>query len=364
MTSKLSAAIIAALLPAAAAAQNVTAYGVVDTGIEYLNGIGAAHDSVVRMPALTGTVPSRWGLRGTEDLGSGLKAVFWLESGFAPDSGASNQGGRLFGRQALVGLSGPWGQVALGRQYTMLFWAMAEPDILGPNAFGSGSLDSYIPNARTDNAISYKGTFGGLTAGATYSFGRDTVNAGPSPSGTNCVGENPADKRACREWSAMLKYDAAAWSVGVAYDSLRGGPGAFAGLTNSGLRDDRLSINGYVKIDDKARIGLGWLRRDNRASATPRSDMFYGGVTYQLTPALSLDGEAFHLSFHDSANKAWLFAARGVYAFTKRTSVYATAGYIDNGGNLALSVSNAQAGATPAPGGNQFGAMVGMKHIF
>ncbi|QOT80822.1 porin [Cupriavidus basilensis] len=357
------AAFVAAI-PVVAAAQNVTAYGVVDTGVEYISHIGAAKDNVLRMPNLTGTVPSRWGLRGTEDLGGGMKAIFWLESGFGPDSGASNQGGRLFGRQALVGLSGNWGQVALGRQYTMLFWAMADPDILGPNAFGSGSLDSYLPNTRTDNAISYKGTFGGLTAGATYSFGRDTVNAGPSPSGANCAGENPADQRACREWSAMLKYDTATWSVAAAYDSLRGGPGAFAGLNRSSLTDDRLSINGYVLVNRDTKIGLGWLRRDNRASPAPVSDMFYGGVTYQVTPAFSVDGEVFNLRYHNSADKAWLFAARGVYAFTKRTSVYGTAGFINNGGNLALSVSNAGTGTNPAPGGSQLGAMVGMKHVF
>ncbi len=86
----------------------------------------------------------------------------------------------------------------------MLFWAVLDPDILGPNAFGSGSLDSYIPNTRADNAIAYKGTFGGLTVGGMYSFGRDVANAGPSPAGTNCAGENPADKSQCREWSAMI----------------------------------------------------------------------------------------------------------------------------------------------------------------
>jgi len=345
------------------APQSVTLYGVIDSGVEYVSNVGAGKHDVVRMPGLSGTVPSRWGLRGAEDLGGGLKAVFWLESGFAPDSGASNQGGRLFGRQASVGLAGNWGQLSLGRQYTMLFWAMAEPDMLGPNTFGSGSLDSYIPNARTDNAIAYKGTFGGLTVGATYSFGRDTVNAGPSPAGTNCAGETPGDARACREWSALLKYDAARWSVAAAYDSLRGGPGAFAGLTSSALRDDRLSLNGYVMLGE-AKVGLGWLRRDNRASTTPRSDLWYGGVSYPVTPAFSVDGEVFHLRYHDSANKAWLFAARGTYAFSKRTSVYATAGYISNLGDLALSVSNGQAGANPAPGGKQLGLMLGMKQIF
>lgn len=205
--AKYAAGLLAAA-PLLATAQSVTMYGVVDTGVEFVNNVGAAGNSVVRMNTLTGTVPSRWGLRGTEDLGNGLKSVFVLEGGFAPDSGNANQGGRLFGRQALVGLqSNQWGQISFGRQYTMLFWATLDPDILGPNAFGSGSLDSYLPNTRADNAIAYKGTFGGLTLGATYSFGRDGTNAGPSPSGTNCAGENPANKSQCREWSAMIGWD-------------------------------------------------------------------------------------------------------------------------------------------------------------
>lgn len=364
MKFRLFFAACAAILPAMVQAQgNVTLYGVVDTGVAYVNGIGANRDGLAFMPNLTGTVPSRWGLRGGEDLGGGNKAIFWLESGFAPDSGAANQGGRLFGRQALVGLSGNWGQVAFGRQYTMLFWAMLDPDILGPNIFGSGSIDNYLPNTRADNAVSYKGTFGGLTVGATYSFGRDTVNAGPSPSGTNCAGENPADSRACREWSTMLKYDAASWGVAIAYDSLRGGPGAFAGLTRSALTDDRLSVNGYFMLG-QTKIAGGWLRRDNQASATRVSDLFYSGASFPITTKFSVDAEAFYQRYHDSPNKVWLFAGRGTYAFTKRTSIYGTIGYIINGGNLALSVNSAQPGTNPTPGANQFGVMTGVKHIF
>lgn len=358
-----SAAGALALACAPACAQSVTLYGVVDTGIEYVNRIGSAHDSVIRMPNLSGTVPSRWGLRGTEDFGGGLKSLFVLESGFAPDSGVANQGGRLFGRQALVGLSGQWGQLTFGRQYTMLFWSTLDSDILGPNTFSSGSLDSYLPNARADNAIAYKGTFGGFTVGGTYSFGRDSVNAGPSPSGTNCAGEVPGDSRTCREWSAMLRYETPGWSANVAYDSLRGGPGAFGGLNSGALHDDRLTVNGYVFVAN-AKIGAGWIRRDNRASTTPRSDLWYGGVSYPVTAAFSIDAEAFYLRVHDSSNKAWLFAARGVYAFTKRTSVYGTVGYIDNCGTSNYSVSSAAVGANPAPGGNQLGAMIGMKTIF
>ncbi|MGO4809571.1 porin [Cupriavidus sp. 2MCAB6] len=361
---RIALAALAATVPLLASAQStVTLYGVVDTGVEYVNNIGAAKDNVFRMNTLTGTVPSRWGIRGTEDLGGGLKSLFVLESGFAPDSGTSNQGGRLFGRQALVGLSGPWGQVALGRQYTMLFWATLDPDILGPNVYGSGSLDSYLPNARADNAVSYKGTFGGFTLGATYSFGRDTVNAGPSPAGTNCAGENPADSKACREWSALLQYDNKWWGVAAAYDSLRGGPGAFGGLSRSNQSDDRLSLNGYVLLS-KTKMGLGVIRRDNDGSPTPRSDLWYAGLAYDITPAFTLAGQVYYLKFHNSDNKAMLYALRGTYAFSKRTSVYATAGFIDNGGQLAQSVSGAQTGSNPKPGGNQLGTMIGIKHTF
>ncbi len=352
-----------AAAPVMAAAQSVTLYGVVDTGVEYVNNVGPNKDSVVRMPNLTATVPSRWGIRGTEDLGGGLKGLFVLESGFGPDTGNANQGGRLFGRQAWVGVSGPWGQISLGRQYTMLFWAILDSDILGPNVYGSGSLDSYIPNTRHDNAVVYKGTFGGLTVGASYSFGRDAANAGPSPSGTNCAGENPADARACRAWSALVQYATKTWGVHAAYDSLRGGPGAFAGLTSSSLTDDRVSVGGYVLLD-RVKAGAGLIRRDNEASPTPRSDMWYAGLAYDITPAFQLAGQVYYLKYRHSDNDQMLYALRGSYAFSKRTMVYATAGFIDNDGTLTTSVSGGSPGSNTRPGGSQLGAMLGIKHVF
>ena len=357
--------IVAVLLGAVAqtAAASATIYGVVDTGVEYLNHVGTEGSSVVRQPSFAATVPSRWGIRGTEALSGGLKGVFVLESGFAPDSGVLNQGNRLFGRQAFVALQGGWGELGFGRQYTMLFWARLDTDILTSNVYGIGSIDSYIPNTRADNAISYRGKFGGLSVGATYSFGRDVANAGPGPAGTNCAGENPADGRACTEWSAMLIYETDRWGISAAYDSLRGGPGAFAGLTRSSMKDDRLSMGGYMLLP-KAKLGAGLLRRNNEASATPRSDLWFAGAAYDVTPAFTIAGEVYYLKYSHSPNKAWLGAVRGTYAFSKRTSAYATAGFIDNGGQSALSVSGGALGGTPVPGGNQFGAMLGLKHIF
>ena len=77
------AAVAAGLFSTTAFAQSsVTLYGVLDTGIEYVSHANVAGDHVIRMPGITGELPSRWGMRGSEDLGGGQKAVFILESGF------------------------------------------------------------------------------------------------------------------------------------------------------------------------------------------------------------------------------------------------------------------------------------------
>jgi predicted porin len=346
-------------------AQTVTLYGILDQAVEHLNDVGTGQGGLTRMPGLTGSFPSRLGFRGSEDLGGGLKAVFTLEQGLGVDSGTLNQGGRAFGRQSFVGLSGDWGSVTAGRQYSMLYWSQLDADILGPNAFGSASLDSYLPNARVDNSLAYRGTFSGLTVGATYSLGRDTVNAGPTPAGTNCPGESATDSKACRQWSAMLKYDQTNWGVVAAVDEFRGGPGAFAGLTSSALKDRRATVAGWVKVADVVKVGAGVISRRNEGSAaTPRSDLWYLGASYAVTPLLTLDAQYFNLNFKDSANEAGLFAVKATYALSRRTAVYATAGRISNDGTSAISVSNAAAGGAPAAGASQTGVALGVRHTF
>jgi predicted porin len=349
-----------------AQAQSVTIYGLFDASVERLSSVGAAGASLTRMPGLTGgQAPSRFGLRGVEDLGGGLKAIFTLEQGFGTDAGTLNQGGRSWGRQAFVGLQGDWGTVSLGRQYSMLFWSQLDADILGPAMFGSGSLDSYLPNARVDNSVAYRGTFGGLTVGATYSFGRDAVNAGPSPSGTNCAGETAGDAKACRQWSVLAKYDAGSWGLTGAVDEIRGGPGAFAGLSSSALSDRRATVTGWFKPSSALKLGAGLIARRNEASATtPRSNLVYAGAAYTLNPQWTLDGQVFRLDYKSSANEATLFALRATYQLSRRTALYAMAGHIANDGTLAIGVSNAAAGGAPAAGRSQSGLGAGIRHSF
>ncbi|WP_286186599.1 porin, partial [Acidovorax cavernicola] len=169
----------------APAPSSVKIYGIVDVGVEVLGNVNGK-GTLARVPSNTGMMPSRLGFQGTENLGGGWRSMFTLEMGLAPDTGSFGQGGRPFGRQSFVGLETPWGTVSLGRQYSMLTWSMQDASPIGPAIYALGSLDAYLPNARTDNALVYRRSFAGLSVGAGYSFGRDAYNAGPSPAGTNC----------------------------------------------------------------------------------------------------------------------------------------------------------------------------------
>jgi predicted porin len=352
-----------AALAGAARAQTVTLFGLVDASVEHVTKVGTQGSGLTRLPSLTGSFPSRIGFRGSEDLGGGLRALFTVEQGFTPDMGTLSQGGRAFGRQALVGLAGGWGTVSFGRQYTMLYWSLLEADVMGPALYGTGSLDAYIPNARADNSFAYRGSFGGLTLGATYSLGRDAVNAG-NPAGTGCGGEGSGGANACREWSALLKFDSPAWGAALAVDEIRGGPGAFAGLVSASLTDRRVSANGWANFSGvKATAGL--VRRDNPAStSSPKSDLWYLGAVVPAGAALTLDGELLRLAFKGSADAATLATVRATYALSRRTALYAMAGRIANAGTLALSVSAGAAGSNPAPGATQSAFAAGVRHSF
>lgn len=105
----------AAAVPSAPAlAQGVTLYGLLDASVEHLTDVGQGGASLNRMPGLTGSVPSRIGLRGSEDLGGGLRALFTMEQGLALDAGVLNQGGRAWGARPLsacpaTGAASHWG---------------------------------------------------------------------------------------------------------------------------------------------------------------------------------------------------------------------------------------------------------------
>lgn len=358
------------------AQSSVELYGILDTGIEYLTHANAAGDPVVRMPAITGTVPSRWGLRGKEGLGGGYFVTFALENGFNMRAGNVNQGGRLFGRQAYVGINGPFGQLALGRQYTMTNTVQSDANIMGPDMYGLGSLDAYLPNARSDNTILYKGRFSGVSVGATYSNGRDAAGTGNSPGQGTCAGPIPGNGTACRQWSAMLRYDSRRFGVGAAYDEQRGGAGAMANLfnglapiplTNPGDKDVRIQANGWAMLG-KVKVGGGWLgRRVDTVSAREinvHQDIFYLGASYPVTYALTIEGELFRVVDQQQDTRASMASVAALYSLSKRASVYLQGGYVINSRLAHYTVSSGGPGATPGEGMNQLGLMVGLRENF
>lgn len=128
----LAFALLAACTPTPAWAQppssSITIFGRADMGLVRLD--DGAH-TTTRADSGRYT-ESRWGIRGVEDLGGGLAAILYLESGVSIDTGQLNQGGRLFGRGAYIGLlSSSWGQLSAGRQYVPLFWPLLFGDDTG-----------------------------------------------------------------------------------------------------------------------------------------------------------------------------------------------------------------------------------------
>ena len=375
--SIVSAATFAAAWCSSAKAQSVSLYGIVDTGVEYIHNANAAGNSVVRMPGNTGELPSRWGLTGSEPLGNDYKAVFTLESGFTPGTGTLGQGGRLFGRQAFVGLDGPLGALTFGRQYSMLTWSILPADFIGPDIYGIASLDPWIANARIDNTVAYRKSFNGLNVGASYSFGRDASPAGGSnsPGQGTCAGGIPGNTEACGEWSVMLQYDAKIWGVAAAYDRENGGPGAAVnlfngltplGLTDSGNRDSRLALSAYARFD-KFMFGAVWLNRrvDSASASTPdiTSNQFALEAQYKLSPALFFDAMVQRVVNRQQDTRATTEMIRATYALSARTAVYAQVGVLQNSSYAAYSVSSGGA-STPGKGMSQVGTMLGIRHSF
>ncbi|MBN3846606.1 MULTISPECIES: porin [Burkholderiaceae] len=167
------------------AQSSVTLYGLIDAGINFTSNVQTArpasgpqgnHQYSFQDGATGGIRGSRWGIRGVEDLGGGLKAVFVLENGFSIGNGALAQGGAEFGRQAFVGLQSSYGTLTLGRQYdsvvdyTQLFQSGAQwAGYMGAHA---GDVDNALNTRRINNAVKFASNdYSGLRFGGLYSFG-------------------------------------------------------------------------------------------------------------------------------------------------------------------------------------------------
>ncbi|MGO4330076.1 porin [Cupriavidus sp. 2TAF22] len=343
-------AVTAGTAATASAQSSVTLYGVADVGVEYLSNAPAASGSGNVYRLSSGNMStSRWGMRGTEDLGRGLKAVFDLESGFNLDEGAQS-GNRLFDRGAFVGLAGDFGQITLGRQTTPLYDTTIRLDPMGFAPRYSLFRSDAVLAGRADNAIKYRHSFAGLTVAALYSFGR---------TGT---GEIPGDSKVDRSFGASLYYENEAFAGGLVYDEYQG-----TSVAARNRKDRRVAAGAsYAFGPVTPYIGYRWLNGD--VSGDVRSNLYWVGLRYKATPALSLSGAAYYTDFRNSNADPMMFAASADYAFSRRTDVYINAGYARNrnGSGLGLNGLNPATGAPTSviPGKNQTGVVAGIRHRF
>ncbi|PMS38686.1 putative porin [Trinickia symbiotica] len=170
--------VLSTVFAAPAFAQNsVALYGVIDEGFDYTNNVRGSHNYELQSGFAQG---SRWGLKGAEELGGGLKAVFQLENGFNVSNGRLAQGGLMFGRQAYVGLSSNrFGTLTVGRQYDSVVDFLAQTTA---NGSWAGLMFSHpFDNDNTDNTFRVNNTvkymspdWAGLQFGGTYSFSNST----------------------------------------------------------------------------------------------------------------------------------------------------------------------------------------------
>jgi predicted porin len=368
----------AALISASAQAQSsVTLYGVVDVNIEYVSNFssttptaanrfaqGPAHD-VVRMSS-GGLSGSRFGVRGIEDLGGGLKAVFTLENGFTADDGKLGFNGRMFGRQASVGLaSSDYGRITFGRQTSSIYDGLANfTAALYTNQYEPGGAIGGF-SSRSDNTAKYAGQFGGLTAIAHWSFGNGIFGAG----------ETPGQFRRDSGYGAALNYQSGRYGIGIAYDQYN--PSLAASNDVGSFKRAGIGAS-YTAGPVKLVAGYRWGMDKTGSGATLWHDnLFWTGVNYQATAALGFT-LAYYYDDISLANislgrlpamrprNPWQILFIADYSLSKTTDIYLTSAYAKNAGlNFDTSATGFVNGYFLGSGKNDMlGVAVGIRKKF
>lgn len=293
---------LAAVIAPAYAQMNVNIYGIVDTGIVVAKG-GAAGTEVKLASGISNG--GRIGFRGTEDLGGGLTALFTLENGLLLDTGAADQGGLLFGRQAFVGLKGSSGTVTLGRQYTPIYQTLTAVDPFSNN-FGGASgrlMSGETAGTRMNNTVLYESPkLNGFSGVLAYGFG-----------------EVPGDTSRSRQLGYSATYEA--------------GPlflrGAFNRTTNATATDDARNTLYIAKYNFGALTGsFGY--GVNKGPALVDSRDYIAGVTVPMDRSTVM-ATFIHKSDRAGTNlSANQVAVAYTYALSKRTSLYAAASKLSN----------------------------------
>ncbi|WP_213297637.1 porin [Paraburkholderia sacchari] len=324
----IAAAVAATFASASYAQSSVTLYGIIDAGFTYTTNV---NDNANYALASGNIQASRWGLRGVEDLGGGLKTIFTLESGFDVTNG--KQSGGLFNRQSYVGLThDQYGTLTLGRQFDSMI------DYIGPmtavGTWGGTYMAHLLDNDDLNGTFSLNNTIkytspnlSGFQFGGLYSF------------------SNQASFAVNRAYSAGMSYVYQGLRLGAAYTQING-----VNANGSG------SVQGSPLVNTFGAVGANNRQRNWGAGASYAYGPMVGGVVftqsrlndsfgqsvrfnnveanlrYNLTPALgigamyaytNLNGAASMIATDGSTSAHWhQFALQADYALSKRTDVY------------------------------------------
>lgn len=337
--SLLAFAVMGALAGTAFAQTSVTVYGVLDIALNYADNGAAANSRTFSLDNGT-QLPSRIGFKGVEDLGGGLSASFQLENGFNSDSGATTQAGRLFGRQAWVGLNGGFGSVKLGRQWAPLFLALAEVDPFEVGLAGDASLmfGSGTYPLRTDNTINYSlPAMGGLSGQVSYVLG-ETAGS---------VSDN-------RQVGVGLGYVNGPLNVQFGYHN--------ANTTAAPVVADAkyLFVGGVYNFGPlKGHVAFGDSKREsNAAGATVKDRNWLLGLSAPVGSAGTAMLSYIRNNVRDVSDANSTLVAIGyTHALSKRTSVYTSLSHTSNDSSAALN-------GAAANGNDPTLFNVGLRHKF
>jgi predicted porin len=338
--------LISAATLASAQQSSVTLFGVVDLAARSTtNG-----DNSVKSLASGGYNSSRIGVRGTEDMGGGLRGGFWLEGGLAADSGKQSDSTRFFDRRSTVSVLNSLGELRLGRDITPTYAGTLDFDVSGDSGVAAGSkfynkLGTTVDtNKRADNQVSYF-----LPSGLGGLYGQASVAAGEGTSGKKYAG-------------ARVGYGTGPLNLSVAYGAtsvtpLAGGDDKYKVLALGASYDLR-----FVKL-------LGYYREDKYAAQSVKTYNLGASVPIGLgtlrAAYTSVNGRGNDSTgVSSNGDHATQLALTYAYNLSKRTVLYSTAARVDNRGKARYVVDGNPALQALNNGKNSSGYEVGIRHAF
>jgi len=345
-----------AAAPLVFAQSSVTLYGVLDNGFVYQSS-GGNNSAIRAVPG--GLFATRYGFKGSEDIGDGLHVNFQLEQAFSGQTGAATNPADAFNRLAFVGVSGGFGEVRFGLQnspqYDVLQAAM-DPSWVKSIASPMNNFNGLI--IRANNGISYyTPTFGGLNAKFMVAL-RDATTGGNGVGFYNVVVQyinGPLNVAAGYE-----RGDEPGVGAGGSYTLAGGaaaGPGAVLSVFNAGA-SYAIGAN---------RVWLAY--HTENLTNTPKymqHDVYQISDSYQFGPAALLSLMYGYLYDRTGkGNNAQQLGLLFEYSLSKSTELYTAAGFIQNRNRASYTLSGtAYSGLAITPGTDTRGIGVGLVHKF